>query len=635
MPLLSTFALPVFLLVVFTLVAFSIGRRILAMFKAELDQLEEFLVSTALGAGFLIYLGIFLGTFHLLYKEAYILLAAVVIGLSIRQTRHFWQLIAAGGRHVKQRLKPSLAGLLLLAYIFFILINWLPAFAPIADSDALTYHLAFAKVYANNHQLVYQPSQVYTTMPQGMTMLYTISELFSTPNLSSLIAYSFGIFASLAIYAIVRKYYSEFAALIASLLFFTSPAVIEKLRQTVVDISLTFFFLLGVMILFRYADERDERKRTALVILLSILIGTAASVKLTGMISAAALFAGMALSWLLYKQKFNANSVKQVLIFGFIALLFISPWLAWGYAYTGNPIYPQAYNLFGGKYLDSSLTQFYSDYHKSVGLERNLLNAMLVHWNITFNSRAFDAVVGLTPFFLMALPLVLFIYRDIRDMRKWAIIFAMSAFILVVEFWVHPVIRYMFPGIALLSISTAITMEALMKHNKLLKVTIFLLLMASLVFNAAMWYGINAKNIRYFAAGESKGEYYAKLKNYNLDGAISWINANTTPDSVVMMFNDPRGYFLDRKYIVSSPYQTYIDYNGMNSTTALLNRLNELGVSYILINDKLPRFNNYEYSINGDKYVNKLLGSFINERGQLVYDENHVRVYKILPAAAG
>ncbi|MEK6837607.1 MAG: hypothetical protein AABX69_03065, partial [Nanoarchaeota archaeon] len=171
MLLLSTFVLPIFMLIILLLVAFSIGRRILALFKIELGQLEEFLISIALGASFLIYFAILLGTFHMLYKEAYILLALAVIALSTKQIRYFWHLIVSLGRNAKQRFKPNMAGLLLLAWIFFMLINSLAAFSPIMEADSLSYHLAFAKIYANSHQLVYQPTHIYTTMPQGMTML--------------------------------------------------------------------------------------------------------------------------------------------------------------------------------------------------------------------------------------------------------------------------------------------------------------------------------------------------------------------------------------------------------------------------------------------------------------------------------
>mgnify|MGYP001572279192 FL=1 len=240
----------------------------------------------------------------------------------------------------------------------------------------------------------------------------------------------------------------------------------------------------------------------------------------------------------------------------------------------------------------------------------------------------------------MALPLILFFYRNITDMRKWAIIFVVSTVILIVLFWEQPAIRYMLPGIALLSASTAIIIDAIMRHNKLLKAALFTLLIASLIFNAAMWYGFNAKNVRYFLTGETQGDYYDKLKNPSTYGASSWINANTTPDSAVMLVNDPRGYFLDRKYIISSPYQSYIDYYGMNGTADLLKRLKELGVSYILINDKespinnKDSFNTYSHSLKGGKYVDELLRSFLEEHAQLMYDKDKIRVYRILAAAA-
>lgn len=621
----------IFLLLIFAVVTYGIGRKALSLFMVELSELEEVLIGIALGTGFLIYFTIFLGSVHMLYREAYILLAAAAIVLSWREIKHLKQLAVRLGKNVKEKLKPNITGALLLAYAFFMLINILPALAPVSEFDSLAYHLAFAKVYANSHSLVYQPSHIYTTMPQGMSMIYTIPELFSAPNLSSLIAYSFGIFASLAIYALVRRRHSEPAALIASLLFFTAPAVMERLPQTAVDVSQTYFFLTGVIVLLKYIAESDDSKKTSLTILFSVLIGIAVSIKLTGLVLAFAMVIGITFSWLLYKQRFEAkHTIKHIMIFGFIVLLLISPWLARGYAYTGNPLYPQAYTIFGGKYLNSQLTQLYANFHESIGLEKNLLNALLVPWNITFNSKAFGTVIGLTPFFLMMLPLTLVFRKYMNDIRSWGIIFAMGTVILAIHFWVHPVLRYMFPGVALLSVSTAMVVDAMMK-SKQLKAAIFVLITASLIFSAAIWYGINAKNVNYLVSGESEGEYYGRLTDHNSYGAASWINTNTLQDSIVLLFNEKRGYFLDRKYIMSSPLSTYVDYNGMNSTADLLKRVSELGVSYILINDELP--DDYSQAAKGSNYVNELRRNFLKEHTQMVYERNQIRVYKILQAA--
>jgi len=188
--------------------------------------------------------------------------------------------------------------------------------------------------------------------------------------------------------------------------------------------------------------------------------------------------------------------------------------------------------------------------------------------------------------------------------------------------------RYLFPGLALLSILTAIIIDAMMKQ-KLLKVAIFLLLAASLVFNASIWYGINAKNVDYLLSGESEPQYYDKINplDRNAYGAAAWINANTTADSVIMLFNEPRGYFLDRNYIVSTPSQTYIDYVSMRTTAELARRLDELNVDYILINDEF--FDTYSVTLNGSEHVNALLRGLIEERGNLVYEKNQIRVYRI------
>ncbi|MBI2144008.1 glycosyltransferase family 39 protein [Candidatus Woesearchaeota archaeon] len=625
MPPMLILAASLLMLVIFLTVTFAIGRRILALFKADLSSLEDFIISTAIGAAALINITILLGTLKILHKEAYLIIAAAVALLFLKEVKRLLSLLRLLAGYLRQTLKPGLAGILLAAYLLFALINIAPTLTPVYEFDSMVYHLAFAKEYAGSHSLVYQPSQVYATIPQGMTMLYTISELFSTPNLSPLIAYSFGLLASLAIYTLVRKRHSEISALAGSLLFFTAPAVIERLPQTMVDTSMTYFFLAAVIVLFKYASEENENRRTLLTALISILIGTAISVKLTGVFAAGAFLAGMPLSRLLYKSGLNAKQLaKEMAIFAFIALILLSPWLLRGYIYTGNPVYPLAYNLFGGKYLDPSMNQAYGTYHESVGMARNIPNSLLVLWNITFKSGALGAVIGLTPFFIMLLPLMALFYRHAKDLKKWALMTLMGMAALTSMFVAQPVLRYMFPGIALLSASTAMTIEALPRH-RLLKAAVMAMLLASLAFNAAIWYGINAKSIHYFAAGESESGYYSKLKDYNAYDAAAWINANTGQDSTVLLFNEPRGYFLNRKHIVSSPYQNYIDYRSMSTSTELLARLKELNISHILVNGEL--FNTYEKTISGSKTV----GLMHNLTAPLtpVYQRGGIAVYGI------
>ncbi|MBI2549672.1 glycosyltransferase family 39 protein [Candidatus Woesearchaeota archaeon] len=616
------------MLLIFLVVTFSIGRRILAIFKTDLGKLEEFLISVALGAGVIMNLTILLGTFKLLYSGFYIAMAVVAVVLFFKEVKRFCQLAMLLGKYIRQTLKPTLAGVLLLACIFFVLINFIPALSPVYEFDSMVYHLAFAKVYAGSHSLVYQPSQMYTTMPQGMTMLYTISELFSTPNLSPLIAYSFGILASLAIYALIRKKSSESAAITGVLLFFTAPVMIERLPQTMVDISVAYFFLAAVLVLFKYAHESDSRRRILLTLLCGILIGLATAVKLTGVFVAFAFVIGMVLSRLLYKKEVNVKQACiEIFLLAAVVLLLTMPWLARSYIHTGNPVYPLGHSIFGGNYLLPSHDIAYEAYHKYVGLGKNMANVLLVHWNITFNSKPFGTVIGLTPFFIMIIPLLIFFYKGVKDIRAWSIIFVMATAILMVQFWVHPVLRYMFPGIALLSAATAMVIDSMSKY-RILKAAIFLMLIVSLAFNAAIWYGINAKSVNYFLSGESEGEYYDQLKDYNAHGAASWINANTTPDSVVLLFNEPRGYFLNREYVISSPHQNYIDYWSMSNTTDLLRRLKDLNISHILINDDL--FDIYRNTINGSKAIT-LVHNLTEDEAQanLLYHRNRIRIYKI------
>jgi hypothetical protein len=352
-------------------------------------------------------------------------------------------------------------------------------------------------------------------------------------------------------------------------------------------------------------------------------MGVCLFIKFTAIFLLAALIIGIMFDKMVYKRK---HPLKHIMVLLVISLILISPWLVRAYVHTGNPVYPFGYGIFGGKYLGGQQTQVYETYRVSPLVERNLLNnTLLVLWNMTFRSSDFQTPIGLSPFYMIIIPLILFFYKGIKDLRQWILLFVISVSIMVFITWfVTPVMRFLLSAIVLLSILTGIIVNVMIKQ-RILKLVIIIFLIVSLTFNLAIWWGINSKNVYFLASSQTKEEYYSKLKSRDPYIAMQWINENTPDDSKILLVKELRGYYLNRDYIVNDPLIFYIDYYSMSSSNELIKRLEELGVSYILINEgplyepKLGQFYNISLSLIQDASRNMTL----------VYNESQITVYMI------
>lgn len=608
-------------LFIFLIITFSIGRKVILLFKLKLTKIEEFLISTAIGSGVLMYLTFFLGIFQLLYKEIYLVLVFIVVLFSLKEIVYFGYLLKTFINNIVRKLKPTLEGILLGVLFFIILINLLTTFAPVFEWDSVAYHLAFASDYKRHHSLIVQPSLIYTFMPQGMTLIYTIGELFYPGTLAVLIAYFFNVFGALGIYSIINKKNSEVSALISSLIFLSIPVITERLNQPHVDLSLTFIFICSTIIFLKYIEEKNKKTKIYLIFILSLLTGISLFIKFTAFFLFPSFLIGFIFDKLIYKRNHPYNHIFILVVISFILA---SPWLIRSYTYSGNPVYPYAYNLFGGKYLGSHLTDVYSKYHVIYSLDRNLKNTLFVLWNMTFKNESFDSMFGISPWFITIIPLILFFYKDMKNFREWVLLFIISSAIMIIIFLIAPNMRYFFPALALMSILVGMIIDILIKQ-RILKWVILTTLTISLLFNFALWYGINSKNINFLVTSQTKDEYHSALKNNDPYVAMEWVNKNTPKYSKILLVRELRGYYLDRDYLHNNPSSLYINYYSINDSKHLINRLRQLNVSHILINEGSP------IKPEIDPFINitwSLISDAVSRNMTLVYNKSQILIYK-------
>jgi 4-amino-4-deoxy-L-arabinose transferase-like glycosyltransferase len=110
-------------------------------------------------------------------------------------------------------------------------------------------------------------------------------------------------------------------------------------------------------------SQDDQQAQSWMVFLLFLFAGFAAASKYTGLIYA--VIPAIALvTWLAFQRSMSLEKRSWLIAcFCGIAITCL-PWYAKNLAFTGNPFYPLAYSVFGGKALDTDQAQQWSAAHR-------------------------------------------------------------------------------------------------------------------------------------------------------------------------------------------------------------------------------------------------------------------------------
>ncbi len=218
--------------------------------------------------------------------------------------------------------------------------------------DALEYHLQAPREYYDAGRVHFLPHNVYASFPQQMEMLYLLlmhltGDLNAAAIASQLLHASFGVLTVLAVAAFSPPGRGAPAAMLAA----ASAAWLAYLGcLAYVELGILFFGALAAGLLLDCIEPRCDagHRWTGLrtVFLAGLMAGAAAGCKYT---AAAMVAAGLGAAWLGAMRGSIAARIRAFALYAIGAALTFSPWLIRNTAFTGNPVYPFAYELFGGE----------------------------------------------------------------------------------------------------------------------------------------------------------------------------------------------------------------------------------------------------------------------------------------------
>ncbi|MDP1743837.1 MAG: hypothetical protein Q8L51_03540 [Candidatus Amesbacteria bacterium] len=274
----------------------------------------------------------------------------------------------------------------------------------------------------------------YSGLPKLIDMLYVYP-------FSQLIHFCFGILTLIVIYKLARKYLNSTYSLLACIIFYSNLVVGWQSITAYIDLGRTFFEILAL-----YLFIEKKYFQTAIV------LGLAVSTKILALGSVGIfLFLGLPIAYCL------------------VPILVVSPWLAFNYLNTGNPIYP----IFSGFPMD---------------------------WNFSLNIlRLADPI---NPIYIIILPFVILSFSNLWTKHKTLLIYCILSFVI---WFLTPHTgggRFLLPYLPAWSVLTAI----LIQKNKFLVTMAIILAIISIGYRGIA----NAKNIPYLMGIQTKQDFLDK-----------------------------------------------------------------------------------------------------------------------------
>jgi hypothetical protein len=270
------------------------------------------------------------------------------------------------------RLAPAAKVMVVVGVIPFVVLAILAACLPTTDFDALAYHLLGPKEYWLAGRITFLPHNVYTTMPFLTEMFHLlgmaiVDDWFFGVLVGQVVLAGFGLMTGLAAGALAGRLFGARAGWLAALVFLTTPWIYRLSIIPYVEGALLFFAAAGLLAALRSREQRLWSMVTG------ILAGSAIACKYTGLVMVA-----VPLGMVVAIRRPLTAAGREGACFVLGCVLAVGPWLVRNIVWTGNPVYPLAYSIFGGTDWSPKQAEQFARHHQPADFSLNNL-ARYVH----------------------------------------------------------------------------------------------------------------------------------------------------------------------------------------------------------------------------------------------------------------
>ncbi|MEW6096608.1 MAG: glycosyltransferase family 39 protein [bacterium] len=621
--------LEVSLLSLITLTSFCLGLKILKILKVQTSSfLEEIAFSVGLGLGCFSYIVLGLGLLGLLYDWIFYIVFIVLLSIFCPE---LWYLLRGIFASIRAFLHPTFTTFSLVWSIFIsltLILAIILTFVPTLTFDVLVYHLAVPETYVKHHKIIYLPYNCFSNYTFNTEMLFTLGLLLKGDLLAKSIHFLFGLLSALSIYSLSRRYFNQRTASLSVLTLCSMPLAIFVAVVAFNDFVITFYEILAVYAFINC----DKEKNRGWLLVCGLTCGLAIGVKYFGVFC----FIILILSILVrqWHQSSGSKAIKTTIFFASLVLLPNLPWLIKNLVFTGNPVFPLFYNIFGGKN--------WSQFHQSRYLyemtrystgSHFLLKPVVFLWEISFKCGGMDSGIKIPvgPIFIAILPFILGL-RKLDFSIKYLLAFCVTFFLL----WSYTcaVDRFSLPCFVILCVVVAYIIERF-KSNKYLYFSLLVILFINLSWNLFNVSKIIYKNSYFMCLKKDGSEKFMLKKSIirNYYDVISYINHNLPKQSKVLFIGEVRSYYCQKDKLVSTQFDTNIILELIHKSKdieEMMKHLKELGVTHVLYNEVgaswLTKY--FDYFNWQDEEKKEIYNTFIQNL-KLIYHKRAIFLYEM------
>ncbi len=426
------FAVNAALLALTAYLAILSGFRVVRRFEERLisdpyrwDPLERTVLEFGLGLGALIAALFAMGLLGL-YRPRFAVLLLVV--LSIGPHRALLSALRRRASELARENGPGGAGAFWWCASAVGLMTLLVGLTPATAQDALAYHLAIPAKYIEHGGMFYLSENFFAQFPGNMETLFTLALLLRGSPLAGAYHWLTGAAAAASVAVLARRLAasgpgadSRTAGLAGFSIFATIPTVALIAGWAYVDLCLVLFTVLSTLAFLRFWEMVGEpgRCRMAWLIFSGLFAGLAAGCKYTGGVQGLLIVVGALVEGRLRRRGFLA-AVSAGAVAALATGAVASPWWIKSFLWTGNPLFPFLFGVFGGRNWDAERARVLSAFLVNWGQgSGTFLDTILLPWRLTMSARffsmeAFDGMIG--PAFLIGAPMVIWsLVRGGRD----------------------------------------------------------------------------------------------------------------------------------------------------------------------------------------------------------------------------
>lgn len=560
---------------VFVLVAASIGRQARGLLRPErCPASEALLVDAAMGLG-IVSLAVFALAACQLLRMPWGLVAGVALAVcgAAKLAGVVGDAAALLRTAIATRCLASwLVGMLLLILALATLI---PALAPpaMSDWDSLAYHLTVPKLYLQHGGFFRIDFASHSNFPFLMEMLYTPWVALGLPAGAKMMHYWTGVLLVLSVAVLVRRHLNPKAAPMAAMAIGGMPVVLWEATTAYIDLAAALYTTVAVHMLLSHLDTSDRR----LLVGCGAAAGFAASTKMTGLVLLPLLVVWMVTDGYAQRRKLVW---RNALALAGVGLVVCAPWYAKSLIYTGNPVYPFLYSVFGGRGWTAGLASNYTMLQKHFGMGHDFAALLMVPFNLTFHSEAFYDTPGLYmgPLFLVLVPVLLLGRYGSRRLVGLGAFFAAQ---LVIWFVLSQQSRYLIPAFATLAALGAGIVHA-DDRLRLAGRALMAAFVLTALFGLATVMPACLDTSRVVFGAEPQARYL--LRSLDIYQAQSYMNARLPRNSKVALFGDTRGFYLDRDFVWADPGHNSEFTRSYGSIEDFVDHLRRVGVTHAMVN---------------------------------------------------